>query len=172
MRWPSETSQKKLSNFFFHFVQLYINDIFFSFSGSFEKCDSLKCIQELYFNYNRPHHHHSLCFKLKKNTTAPINMFLKIFFLNFFYWESFLGCIFKPTDLSNNIKKVWSRSQTATFSLNVGHQFWRQNFNHGFWGQFVHGVILMVTPWKITELCPSEFVDPLDDLYKKFVKSI
>ena len=99
-----------------------------------------------------------------ENRACSNNMFRSQNATIFFYWESFLGCIFKPTDLSNNIKKVWSRSQTATFSLNVGHQFWRQNFNHSFWGQFVHRVILMVTPWKITELLPSEFVDPLDDL--------
>ena len=28
----------------------------------------------------------------------------------------------------------------------------------------MHGVVLMVTSWKITELFPSELVNPLNDL--------
>ena len=51
LKWDGQVKHHKKSCqiFFFHFVQLYINDIFFSFSGSFEKCDSFKVYPRIVF---------------------------------------------------------------------------------------------------------------------------
>ena len=52
----------------------------------------------------------------------------------------------------------------TTFLLNVLSQVGGEDLNHGLAGQLVHGVVLVVTPGKVSEHVPGQLVDPLDDL--------
>merc|ERR1719400_2971663 len=70
----------------------------------------------------------------------------------------------EPTDLSDDVEKVWGGGQAATLGLDVGRQVVGQDFDHGLGGQLVHRVVLVVSPWQVGELLPRQLVDALDDL--------
>ena len=46
----------------------------------------------------------------------------------------------------------------------MGGQVVGKDFNHCLGCKFVHGVVLVVTSWEISEHVPGKFVDALDDL--------
>ena len=58
----------------------------------------------------------------------------------------------------------------STFLFNVVSKVLRKDFNHSLRGKFVHGVVLVVSSWEVSEHVPGELIDALDDLNRQ-VKS-
>ena len=81
-----------------------------------------------------------------------------------FQVAKFLSLGFVPADLTNDIKEIRGSSKGSAFLFNMSSKVVGKDFDHGLGCKLVHGVVLMVTSWEISEHVPGQFVDAFDDL--------